>query len=202
MTLDCPQYLKGLFQALSAKGVELCIQGIADLRSLKEFDHVVVAAGAGIVNFKELLSLRYSITKGQALTCRCPKPQVLPEKSAICKGYLALSSQEGICHLGSTYERRVLDTLPDPSLARSALFPKIALFFPEVEQLEILSCNAALRVVSKGHYFPIAAKVKERLWVLSALGSRGLLYHAFLGKILAEAILTGDESGLSFLSRK
>lgn len=59
--------------------------------------------------------------------------------------------------------------------------------------LEVIDCKAALRVVPKGHYFPIAGRVKDNLWVLTGMGSRGLLYHAYLGKFLAEAILTGDD---------
>jgi glycine/D-amino acid oxidase-like deaminating enzyme len=199
MTLDCPNYLKGLFQAIAAKGVQLVTQEIVDLHSLKEFDHILVAAGAGIDKFAELQALRYSLTKGQALTCKVPESTLLPQKSAICKGYLALSPEKGICHLGSTYERGEIDDTPNSALAKRVLFPKIARIFPEVEKLEILKCNAALRVIRKGHYFPITAKLEDGLWVLTALGSRGLLYHAFLGKILAEAMHTDDDTSLSFL---
>ncbi len=200
MTLDCPNYLKGLFQAIAAKGGQLVTQEIVDLQSLKEFDHIIIAAGGGIGKFAELEALRYSLTKGQALTCKVPESTLLPEKSSICKGYLALSHEKGICHLGSTYERGEIDATPNTALAKNTLFPKIALIFPEVEKLEILKCSAALRVIRKGHYFPIAAKVRDGLWVLTALGSRGLLYHGFLGKILAEAVITGDDTALSFLS--
>ena len=200
MTLDCPNYLKGLFQAVAAKGAQLVTEEIVDLQSLKEFDHIIIAAGAGIGKFAELGALRYSLTKGQALTCKVPESTLLPQKSSICKGYLALSHEKGICHLGSTYERGEIDDTPNMTLAKNTLFPKIALIFPEVERLEILKCNAALRVIRKGHYFPITARVKDGLWVLTALGSRGLLYHGFLGKTLASAVITGDHSALSFLS--
>ena len=61
-------------------------------------------------------------------------------------------------------------------------------------------CKAALRVIAKGHYFPIASRLKQGLWVLTAMGSRGLLYHGLLGKALAEAILTGNTGSLSALS--
>jgi glycine/D-amino acid oxidase-like deaminating enzyme len=46
-------------------------------------------------------------------------------------------------------------------------------------------CRATLRVMRAGHYFPIAERVTDNVWALTALGSRGLLYHAYLGKLLA-----------------
>jgi glycine/D-amino acid oxidase-like deaminating enzyme len=200
ITVDCPQYLKGLFQAISAKGGKLQVQKITDPQSLEGFDHIIIATGAGIAQFEDLKHLRYSLTKGQVLLCKAPDTVSLPTKSSICKGYMALSPEKGICHLGSTYERGEVDDTPNLTLAKNTLFPKIALMFPDVDKLEILGCNAALRVIRKGHYFPIAAKVKEGVWVLTALGSRGLLYHALLGKILAEAIATGDVAALDFLA--
>lgn len=33
-------------------------------------------------------------------------------------------------------------------------------------------------------------------WFVGGLGARGLVYHAWLGKVLAEAALTGDEGAL------
>ncbi len=197
MTIDCPRYLEGLWEAVHAKGAQLITQEVTSLQSLDGFDHIVVAAGAGIAKFPELSSLRFSVLKGQVLICRSPIE--LPQKSSICKGYLALSGEKGICHIGSTYERGVVNDVPDPVMARAALLPKIGLFFPEAEKLEIVDCKAALRVIRKGHYFPIAEKISNGLWAIGAMGSRGLLYHAFLGKILAEAIITGDDSPLSFL---
>ncbi len=199
MTIDCPRYLEGLWKAAQAKGARLISQEVSTLQSLEGFDHIVVAAGAGIAKFPELSSLRFSVLKGQVLICRSPESIELPRKSSICKGYLALSGEKRICHIGSTYERGLVDTMPNPVMARAALFPKISLFFPEVEKLEVVECKAALRVIRKGHYFPIAEKIRDGLWAMGAMGSRGLLYHAFLGKLLAEAIITADDSPLSFL---
>ncbi|MBS0603878.1 MAG: FAD-binding oxidoreductase [Verrucomicrobia bacterium] len=200
MTVDCPSYLEGLWQAVAARGGKLVLSEVEDLSSLQGFDHIIVAAGAGIAKFAELKSLRYSILKGQVLICRAPKAVELPENSSIGKGYVALPSDDRVCHIGSTYERGEKNPAPDQALAMSTLFPKIRQFFPAVEDLEVIGCKAAMRVIRSGHYFPIAAKIKEGLWVLTGMGSRGLLYHAFLGRLLSEAILTGDDSALSFLS--
>jgi glycine/D-amino acid oxidase-like deaminating enzyme len=185
MTIDCPRYLEGLWQALAAQGARLVVQEVKSLNDLQEFDCVVLAAGAGTTQFSETAHLNLSTLKGQVLKCRIPHHVQLPEASSICKGYLALTQDPGTCFLGSTYQRGD-DTLTlQPELAREELFPKIARFYPDVHQLEVIDCRAAFRVTRSGHYLPIVQRVNDRVWTLTALGSRGLLYHAYFGKELA-----------------
>ncbi len=186
LTIDCMGYMQGLWQAIKEKGGKLILEKVNSLNDLKDFDQIVVAAGAGIKQFPEIPFKTY-LLKGQVLKCRGMQ---LPPSSMICKGYIALSSQPDICHIGSTYERDDLTETPDAAKAQGDLFPKVSMFFPDVHAFEVLDCRAALRVMRVGHYFPIAERVQDNVWVLTALGSRGLLYHAFLGKQLAKAILS------------
>jgi glycine/D-amino acid oxidase-like deaminating enzyme len=189
MTIDCPRYLDGLWRALSKKGVQLVLKEVTELSCLERYDQIVVTAGAGTKQFPELDVLRISTLKGQVLKCRVPKSVQLPEASAIGKGYVALSQEAGTCFIGSTYQRGDLTDIPQPELAKEVLFPKVGSFFPSVEKLEVIDCRAAFRVMRIGHYLPIATRVKENIWVLTAMGSRGLLYHAHFGKELAREIL-------------
>lgn len=179
MTLDCASYLKGLWRAIEQRGGTFEKQHIQDLSSLEEFDHVVVASGAGILPFCQL---NCKLVKGQILTCQSDL-----ERSFIAKGYMTVSSEKGLFHMGSTYEH-INDPHPNLSVAKAQIFPKLAPFFPALQDVKIVSCQSAVRVVRRGHYFPIVAQVKKRVWTLTALGSRGLLYHALLGKQLAAMI--------------
>lgn len=192
ITVDCPLYLEGLWQKVAEKGAILLHEAVSDLTALNDFDHIIIAAGAGVKGFPELNALQMSLVKGQVLLCQAPEDLPLLPKSAISKGYIAFSSQQDprACLVGSTYEREALSEDPDAKVAKELLFDKIAAFFPKVHQLEIISCKAALRVVRKGHYFPFVGKVKDNIWVITALGSRGLLYHAYLGQLLAQGVLT------------
>jgi len=189
ITVDCPLYLEGLWQAIAARGGRLILEEVKTLSTLEQFDHILVAAGPGIAQFPELSSLRYRSLKGQVLLCKAPASVALPEKSSIGKGYVALlGGGERLCHIGSTYERGETDVEPNQALAESLLFPKVGRFFPDVEKLEVVGCRSAMRVICSGHYFPIAVKLTSTLWVLTAMGSRGLLYHGLLGKAMARAI--------------
>lgn len=200
MTINCSRYLNGLWEILCDRGVKLEKKEISCLSMLKDFDQVIVAAGAGIAKFPELSDLRFFTLKGQVLICQAPDSLKLPLKSSIYKGYIALSGEKGGCHIGSTYERSFSDDLPDLSLAQSKLFPKIVPLLAEVAQLKVICCKAALRVIRRGHYFPIITKIKNGLWVFGAMGSRGLLYHALGGKLLAEAVAAGDDAHLKTLA--
>ena len=42
--------------------------------------------------------------------------------------------------------------------------------------------RAGIRVKNPAHYFPILERIDPKTWVVTALGSRGLLYHAYLEK--------------------
>ncbi len=196
MTIDCPRYLQGLFEAVKSKGGRLVLEEVADLTSLKGFDAVIVATGAAVKKFPELAGLNVSVLKGQVLLCEAPDQASLPETTSIGKGYLALLGKSRQCCVGSTYERGVKEEGPDAALAKEVLFPKIAQFFPAVDRLKVVGCRAAQRVTSRGHYFPTTGRVHEGLWVFTALGSRGLLYHAIVGKVLAQAVHEGDASFL------
>lgn len=192
MTVDCPGYLEGLWKGIAERGGELILRKVGELSSMEGFDQTIVAAGSGVLRFPGIALPGCRETKGQVLVCRASGAVELPDRSLIGRGYVALSSMPGVCYVGSTYERGEESESPNKERAREILFPKIRQFFPAVDQLEIMDCRASMRVTRMGHYFPIATKIREGLYVLTAMGSRGLLYHAFLGRRVAEAVLGGD----------
>lgn len=164
-------YLQGLWLACQKRGVKLVIQNIKTLDELKEFDQIVLAAGAGIRNFPH--HLKISFVRGQVLTCLLDQPL---ERSISAKRYKAVTPTPNICHLGATYERDLIDDMPCKETA-------IGLLQPETQ---VLDCRAGIRVTNPAHYFPILEQIDPKTWVLTAFGSRGLLYHAYFGKKLME----------------
>ncbi len=175
-------YLQGLWQACLKRGVELVIQNIANLDALAEFDQIILAVGAGIRNFPECRHLKINFVRGQILTCVFDKPL---ERSISAKRYKAMTSTDGVYHLGATYERDLIDDKPCKETA-------IALLQPETE---VLDCRAGIRVTNPAHYFPILEQINPKTWVVTAFGSRGLLYHAYFGKKISQTILENNISG-------
>ncbi len=176
VTVFAPLYLSGLWKVCEKNGVQLHIQTIKDLGDLADFDYVILAAGYGIKKFSEASHLKINYVKGQALVCELG---VALERSITGKQYTALTEKEGVCHLGATYERYFTSEHPSFEMAIHLLKP----------HLPVLGVKAGVRVTNPAHYFPIIEKINERSWVVTALGSRGLLYHAYLAEQLAAQLV-------------
>lgn len=188
VTIYPKRYLEGLWRACQSEGALFFQTAVASLSELKGYDQIVLSCGAALFHFSEAQSLPLKQVKGQIL--RCQMPSGLLKKSIVGKGYVALGENSDICYVGATFEREFKDALPHQEETKADLFPKIALFFKEVDQLNVLSCKAAIRVTREGSYLPLIQKIEDKTWVFTALGSRGLLYHALFAKQLSELILT------------
>lgn len=182
------KYLHGLFLALQAKGLKLKIQKISSLEELKEYDYYFLSLGAGVFSFPELDRLMLKPVKGQALICKWPIDIPPLRHSIIGKGYI-VPIENGYVQVGSTYERGLLDEGIDKEKAVAELTPKVKVLVPEWNSIEVKDCKAGVRVSRMGHYFPLIEKVGDKGWILTAMGSRGLLYHGYAAKMLVESAI-------------
>lgn len=187
ITVHASLYLKGLWKVCEEQGARLIKQNVS-LSDLKEFDQVVLAAGGGVRAFEAGRALDLRFNKGQILVCQ--KPKYWKEKSSVIgKGYLAMSEREDRCYLGSTYERDYMTEQPCLGTATDLILKQIGKFIPSTGAFKVEGCHADIRVSNRKSYHPIAQKLDEKLFVLTAMGSRGLLYHSYLGKVLAETMM-------------
>lgn len=197
MTIFCRPYLEGLWRACEERGAKLILQKIEDLSALFGYDAIVLAAGAGNLAFAPANTLRLERLKGQILKCRIPQG-VAFDRSLIGKGYIASAQEEGFCYIGSTYERKYLTEGPDLEGAHTELMAKARLIHAQADAFSIIDCQAGIRVMRIGHYYPMAGRLEGNLWVATALGSRGLLYHGLVAERLSRAILDNEHLPLEF----
>ena len=185
ITVHAASYLSKLWKICENLGAKLVLKQVS-LKNLEDFDQVVLATGGGVKAFN--LGLDLKLNKGQILVCQKPKYWT-QESSLIGKGYLALSEKEDECYLGSTYEHDFIT--PDPCLgtATHLILKQIGQFIPSYSSFHVRDCLAEIRVANRKGYRPIVQEVKPGVFVMTAMGSRGLLYHSYLGRILAEAML-------------
>jgi glycine/D-amino acid oxidase-like deaminating enzyme len=188
LTIDCPLYLKGLWQACAAKGATFRLQEIRSLSQLQAFDTIILALGAGIFEWEAGYHTKLSPIKGQLLHCRWPNGKPLLHKSTIAKGHVVLMASSEECLVGSTYEKNFLSSNPDLEKAKSLLKASLTPFFPFFSDLAIIRCLAGIRVAVKGHYLPLIERIQANTWMLTGMGSRGLLYHALYAKRLVSQI--------------
>ena len=173
VTVFSKKYLEALWNQCDAK---LKIEKVETLESLAFFDKIIVAAGYGVKQFFPDLPVNFN--KGQILQCKVA--QEIP-CSLLGDGYLAQS--EGEYHLGSTYEHDFTSIEPDIEEAKRIILPRAAKYIEG--DIEVLGAKSGVRVAKKGDYFPISEKISGKIFILTAFGSRGLLYHALLAKELA-----------------
>ncbi len=174
-------YLEGLWKAcVGAKFIQHSISNLAELDS---FDKIVLTLGSASLQFAPHLPLQ--ITKGQTLLCRWKNP--LPFSLA-SKGHISPTEDAAICQIGSTYEHDFQNMLPSEKALE--LIDLAAKFYPPAKEFEIIEIRAGARISRPKGYRPIIDKLNDKTWIFTGLGSRGLLYHGFLGKKVADCLIS------------
>jgi len=184
-------YLEGLWKLCQNRGAILEKKKV-DVSELDHFNQTILAAGSGIRSFNEKLGLDLKYNKGQILVCERPSYLKELDSSLIGKGYLALGSDEKTCYLGSTYEHEFLTEKPCFGVAADLIYKQVGQFLPSYRSFKIKDCLSAIRVANRKSYHPIVDKLDKNQWVITAMGSRGLLYHSYLGEKLAHAVIKDD----------
>lgn len=186
-TVFSKEYLEGLWKSCRLQNADFSTLPVSKLAQFRHFDRVIIAAGSGIPEIEELLDFPITLVKGQLLELEWPDgvpPLPFPISS---QSYVVMNPDGKSCVAGATYERGFASALPDMEVAKQEILSKLA-FFPHLQYTRILSCRAHLRVSTKNH-LPLVKQVSPRIWVLTGMGSKGLLYHALFAQELSEKVL-------------
>lgn len=181
-------YLQGLWKACEKAGATHQRVACQDLQELNDFDAIVVAAGASVKQFAELSHLALNSVKGQVLELAWPAdldPLSVPLNSM---GYLVKTPFKNTCIAGSTYERNYSDASPNVEVALREILPKVQPFFSQIKNVAVIDCRAGVRVTTPNR-LPLSQRVTKNCWVITGMGSRGLLYHAFKAQGLAKDLI-------------
>jgi glycine/D-amino acid oxidase-like deaminating enzyme len=180
-------YLKGLWQACEKQGAILERRQISTPQDLKDFDLKIITAGAASLLFAECSHLPLSVVKGQILELEWPKdlpPLPFPLNS---HAYLLMNETDRTCLVGATFEKGYKHIEPNPEIAKAETLPKAIAMLPAIESVQLVNCHAGLRAVTPTH-LPLMQQVSEQVWVLTGMGSKGLLYHALMAKKLVDQL--------------
>lgn len=188
------EYLQGLWKICESRGISWQKKQIDSLDDLSDFDLRIICGGASTPSLAELTALPITQIKGQILEIK--KPESMPALSLplASKGYLVPGSfPETLC-LGATFERTFSHAHPDLETAQKLLRPKFEALFPSYDTFEVLTCKAGIRA-SAPHHQPLSIRRSDNTWILTGMGSKGLLYHALYAKRLAlEVVRTLKEA--------
>ncbi|XP_022731509.1 uncharacterized protein LOC111286016 isoform X2 [Durio zibethinus] len=209
-------YLKALFLAcqnlvkeLSASGFgekKLCLQkkSVHELRELEGAKADLLPELAGRLPLRTcrgvILHLRLPDNIGEYYPDHGP--------SILSDAWLAIQGNRSL-YMGSTWEWKSRNSSPsvstdEASNALQQLLPKASAVYPGITSWTFAGARAGLRAMpplTPNGSLPLLGCVnnflgdnlKCKYWLLGGLGSRGLLYHGWLGKLTAEAVLFCNE---------
>lgn len=183
IVVDCERYLNGLWTACAAQRVVFEQRKIQSLVELQEFDKIIITVGAAVKSLPETQAIKVTPVKGQILELTWPEdlyPLLYPVSS---QGYIIMQEEGKKCLAGATFERDFLDEKPDLSAAMKEILPKAQACLPQLDASQVVSCRAGIRASTPNHH-PLIAKVNEKTWLLTGMGSKGLLYHALYAEEL------------------
>ncbi len=191
MTVFPARYLQSLWQVCKSMGAKLVKQKIINSKEVSDYDQVVFAVGSSVKLFEECAHLPLKFVKGQSLYCKRPSDLPPLDYSVVAKGHVAISPDPDYFYLGSTYEHTFTDVKPNLAIAKEKIYSQVETYFPRGSKVDVVNCYSGIRVVSLKSYHPIVERVGSKHFVMTAMGSRGLLYHSLLGKELAQEIIRG-----------
>lgn len=172
-------YLKALEVSCQKQGA-MFINTLA--QSLNQYDLIFYASGHEMLKMFPSFFEGFTPIKGQILELKKPKEFELNHAISAYKCHLFPSMTQETLFLASTYERQFIDELPQKETALNRLLPKLN-FLPDLLQpSDVLSVQSGVRLYAPDK-MPKCLQINERSWGISALGSKGLLYHAYLAEL-------------------
>ncbi len=185
ITVNCPAYLQGLWQACQKLGCtfeQATIQAPSDISG---YDYIIFTVGAGLSSLHDIMHPPVSLIKGQTLELEWQNKPPLP--FAVNAGVQFSQIEQGSVWAGATYERRWKQEGPDAEAA-SSIREKIALFAPEFATLKLKKIWSSFRAATNDKR-PFITHTAPNIYCLGGMGSKGLLYHAWMAKQVISSIL-------------
>ncbi|NGX55380.1 MAG: Hydrogen cyanide synthase subunit HcnC [Chlamydiae bacterium] len=195
LTINPILYLEGLWQACARLGCQWHRTAQVDTQKLQTYDCILFAVGHAVKQFKNLEEIPITPVKGQILELKWPEELPPLPFSLISTGYVVMGPDQKSCVVGTTHERDFKTIDPEPEVAAPLIFDKINRFFPQLAKAKIIRCRTGLRA-SAPKRLPIVGKIFDKMWFITGLGGKGLLYHAWVGDLLSQAMLANDPSNI------
>lgn len=154
-----------------------------------EARRVLLAMGWGLHRFPLFDLLRLHGVKGQTVTVTRPSGLSLNAPVA-GSGYLAPDRETVV--VGSSYEHAFVDMEPSDAQTRLIL-DKATQMVPALSQSTVLGTATGVRVTARSR-LPLLGPVssRQRIWVFTALGSKGVLMAPLLARLLPDAFATPE----------
>ncbi|KAK9268555.1 hypothetical protein L1049_000309 [Liquidambar formosana] len=178
-----------------------------------EYDAVIICLGAKVDMLPEL-SGRLPLRTCRGVIAHLQLPDDRGEEypdhspSILSDAWLAVQGPRNL-YMGATWEWKSRNYSPEVSAEEASkafheLLPKVSTVYPCIKDWAFSGAKAGLRAMpplTPNGSLPLLGCVDDfvggnntcKYWLFGGLGSRGLLYHGLLGKLMAQAVLSCDE---------
>ena len=201
--VDTPLYLKSLYNGICSYCNLSWKQSTIDDASLSElpscYDLVVVCAGAGVKElWKDTPLTMLTHDRGQNIVYKLREEFKGKRRleHALLSGEYIVPTEAGTLTCGATheYDAEVIFTPPDLDFALRALSPALQAIYP-LHDRDYWPSHAAAGVrmlpqrTHLGRIPIIGVHPRHKnMWMMSGLGSHGLIHHAYVAKQLVGAV--------------
>ncbi|KAL9223916.1 hypothetical protein vseg_000008 [Gypsophila vaccaria] len=213
--LACENLVAGVpSTGCQSKSINLHKTFVASLRDLEgEYDDVIVCLGAKVDMLPELSGI-LPIRRCRGIVALLQLHDVLCEEypehspSILSDAWFAAQGPRSLC-LGSTWEWGSTNysssvSIEEASTTLGELLPKACTVYPQITKWTLTGARAGVRAMAPltpDGSFPLLGCIDDlvggssacKVWLIGGLGSRGLLYHGWLGKLTARAVLSCRE---------
>ncbi|KAJ1436955.1 hypothetical protein SESBI_03790 [Sesbania bispinosa] len=177
-----------------------------------EYDAVIVCLGAK-VNMLPEISGRLPLRTCRGVIVHLEPPddmRVYPEygPSILSDAWISVQGPRSL-NVGSTWEWKSINSSPNVSTDEASkallqLLPKASAIYPGIKDWVFTGARAGLRAMpplTPLGSLPLLGCINDvigrnhtcKYWLFGGLGSRGLLYHGWLGNLMAHAVLSCNE---------
>jgi len=166
----------------------------SDQQAEFESETIIYAVGSAITGINEWNFLDFSSIKGQTISLDLGEE--LPFRESISSlGYMAADPvKRNRLVIGSTYEHHYDHVKPDQN-GKKALLSKLERTLPGLKSaIKSTDQWAGVRIAMKDHQ-PVIGRhpEKENHFIVSGLGSKGMIQSRYLAKLLADQIIENQE---------
>lgn len=188
------------------------------------FDNVVLCPGASAKQMPDVHNVSITPCLGHNLVMQSDSPS--PSVPLLAGTYVVPTNYEmdpspeqesslplSTAIVGATYEYNfsIPPPLPDVPVIKNRFSEKLLRMHPPLlDKWTVRNTQTGIRAIpprSEQGSVPITCKVEgtpdgRLCWLLTGLGGRGLLYHAFLGRCLAHSVIAGVDKHIPGDARK
>ncbi len=192
--VDTPQMLSAIFNTLPPNGTILSenlaswkdngsnVTAVLASGTRLSAKTMILALGAGYTSFPELSCLNLHCIKGQVLQTSIPAGISVPLPVS---GFGYIVPLRSRLILGTTYEHSYPNDKPTPE-GMNKILALTRQMIPRVDSATIHRTSAGIRVGVSGTRLPIVGPITKNVWILTGLGSKGLLFGSYIGRNLSD----------------